>query len=146
MSRFVTTHYPVNHPGVARFERVLQAGRATASRFDGARGAAALMLAAIVSALLVVANELVDTWTEGHLLAAWIALWAIGFAALALLADPAGRAGTALRQRWADWGVARRQAAADDQLWQIALTDARVMADLSRAMSQSAERDIKQYY
>jgi hypothetical protein len=30
------------------------------------------LLSAVVAALLVVANQVVDTWTEGHLLMAWI--------------------------------------------------------------------------
>ena len=51
-----------------------------------------MLLAAVVSALLVVANQVIDTWTEGHLLAAWIVLWTVAFAALGLLAAPARRA------------------------------------------------------
>ena len=51
----------------------------------------------MVSALLVVANQVIDTWTEGHLLAAWMVLWLVAFAALALLTAPARRAGVALR-------------------------------------------------
>jgi len=146
MSRFVHVDYPTTHAGVARFERGLKSLAATVRSFDGARGAATLMLAAVVSALLVIANEVVTTWTEGHLLAAWMALWAIGFAALALFAAPARRLGAALGRNLKAWSARRKQAAADQQLWAVALTDARVMADLSRAMSSAAERDIKQYY
>ena len=61
------------------------------------RGAATLLLSAVVAALLVVANQIVDTWTEGHLLMAWIVMWTIAFAALALLASPARNAGSVLR-------------------------------------------------
>jgi hypothetical protein len=42
--------------------------------------------------------------------------------------------------------AARRQAAADAQYWQAALSDARIMADLSRAMSAAADRDLRAYY
>jgi hypothetical protein len=146
MSRFVHIDYPVTHPGIARFERVLGSARAALHRFDGARGAATLMLAAFVSALLVVANEVVDTWTEGHLLAAWIALWLVAFASLALFAEPARAAGVQVREQWLAWRAARKQAAEDEKLWKIALTDARVMADLSRAMSAAAERDVRPYF
>ena len=52
----------------------------------------------------------------------------------------------AIRAGLVRWAAARKQAAADDQLWQIALNDARVMADISRAMSVDAVRDIKAYY
>jgi hypothetical protein len=146
MARFIQANYPAEHAGVARIARAIQTLRQTTRSFDGARGAATLLLAAVVASLLVVANELVTTWTEGHLLAAWIALWVIGFAGLALFAEPARRAGAALRERLQAWAAARKQAAEDEKLWNVALTDARVMADLSRAMSAAAERDLKQYY
>lgn len=146
MARFIQANYPTEHAGLTRIARAADAVKATARRFDGARGAAALLLAAIVSAALVVANEVIDTWTEGHLMVAWIATWAIGFAALALFAEPAAHAGAKLRRALRAWGAARRRAAEDERLWNVALTDARVMADLSRAMSAAAARDIKQYY
>jgi hypothetical protein len=114
--------------------------------FNGTRAGASLLLAAIVAALVVVASQVIDTWTEGHLLAAWIVMWALAFASLALLATPARRASAALRVGFRRWNAARKEAAEDDQLWQLALTDARVMADISRAMSADAVRDIRKYY
>jgi hypothetical protein len=42
--------------------------------------------------------------------------------------------------------AARKQRIADEKLWNIALTDARVMADLSRAMSRDALRDTRGYF
>jgi hypothetical protein len=146
MSRFINLDYPMQHGAVVRLERSAQVIRKTAHRFSGARGAATLLLAAIASALLVVANELVETWTDGHLMVAWVALWAIGFAALVLFAEPArdmvAGAGRALKA----WSAARKERAEDEKLWKVALTDARVMADLSRAMGQQADRDIRAYY
>ena len=44
------------------------------------------------------------------------------------------------------WNERRRQAAEDDKLWNLALTDARVMAELSRAMSSEASVDLRKYY
>jgi hypothetical protein len=44
----------------------------------------------------------------------------------------------AVRREFAGWVAARRQAKADEQLWQVALTDARVMADLTRNVNLSA--------
>jgi hypothetical protein len=44
------------------------------------------------------------------------------------------------------WAAARKQRADDEKLWNLALTDARIMADLSRAMSQDALRDVRGYY
>ena len=92
MTSFVHVNIPTEHPGVARAERAFAALRDLGRNFDGARGAASLLLAAVVAALLVVANQVIDTWTEGHLLAAWIALWTVAFAAIGLLAALDGRA------------------------------------------------------
>jgi hypothetical protein len=46
-------------------------------------------------------------------MAAWILMWTVGFAALALLAAPAQRAAAALRAGLKAWAAARRQAAQD---------------------------------
>jgi hypothetical protein len=146
MTSFVHVDYPVDHPGVVRAERVISNIQHAASRFDATRAGASLLLAAIVAALMVVANQVVDTWTEGHLLAAWIVMWAVAFAAIALFAAPAKRAAASVRAGAKRWAAARKQAAEDEKLWDLALTDARVMADISRAMSADALRDSKAYY
>ena len=146
MNSFVHVDHPTEHPGVVRAERAARFLADTARNFDGARSAASLMLAAIVAALLVVANQVIETWTEGHLLAAWIVMWTVAFAGLALLATPLRRAATGLRAGLGRWAAARKLAAEDDKLWQLAMTDARVMADLSRAMSADSARDVRRYY
>ncbi len=56
---------------------------------------------------------------------------AAGLHALAVIGAP-------LHASVARWAAARKQRAEDRKLWDLALTDARVMADLSRAMSQEA--------
>ncbi len=146
MARFIQAQFPTEHAGVARFSAGLEAARDSVRSFDGARGTATLLLAALVSAMVVVANELVATWTEGHLLAAWVAAWLVGFAALALFAAPARQAASGLRSGLKAWAATRRQAEEDRKLWDLALTDARVMADLSRAMTKDALRDVRGYY
>lgn len=145
MTSFVHVDFPTEHPGVARAERAFGALRQLGRAFDSARGVAALLLAAVVSTLFVVANQVIDTWTEGHLLAAWIVLWTVAFAAIGLLAAPLRRAVQSGRAAWARSSAARRQAAQDRELWALALTDARVMAELSRAMSRDTLRDVRGY-
>lgn len=142
MTSFAHVDYPTEHPGVVRVERAVHTLRHAARAFDGARGAATLLLAAFVSALLVVANQVIDTWTEGHLLAAWIALWTVAFAALALLAVPARNTVRSLRVSWRAVRQARHQAREERQLRDIALTDTRMMADL-RAMAADASRNLR---
>ena len=138
MTSFVHTDYPTQHPGVVRAERALASIKSLGARIDGARGFAVLGIAVVLSALLVVANEVVTTWTDGHLLAAWIILWTVALAALPLLARPARRAMAGLRNRYRAWSAARRQAADDAQMWALALRDARIMAEISRAMDNVA--------
>src|SRR5438067_448116 len=115
MTSFVQVARPAQY-SAERAERFSAWVQEAPSRVDGSRASASLLLAAIVAALVAVANQVVETWSEGHLLAAWIAMWAVGFAGLALLAGPAARAAQAARKRYASWLVARRQAAADRQL------------------------------
>lgn len=133
MTSFAHVDYPTEHAGIARVTRGVEAAQSIARGFDGSRGAATLLLAAIVAALMVVANQVIDTWTEGHLLAAWIVLWTVAFAALALFAAPARRAGRAVQGLVRRAAAAYRQQLEDERMWQIALQDSRVMADIARA-------------
>ena len=146
MTSFVHVDYPTEHPAIARAERAAESIKHATHSVLSPRGAASMLLAALVSALLVVANQVIDTWSEGHLLLGWIALWTVGFAALALAAGPVRSAVLRVRHALRGWGAARRATANDEALWQVALTDARVMADISRAMSQDASRDVRGYY
>ena len=138
MTSFAHVDQPSQHPGVVRAELVAKTMQDALRNFDATRSGASMLLAAIVSAFLVVANEVVETWTEGHLLVAWIVLWLVAFAALGLLASPARQSVVAMRAAMQRWSVARRQAAQDRELWNLALSDSRVMADISRAMNMEA--------
>ncbi len=145
MTSFVHVDQPTEHPGVARAERAAEAIQYAARNILSARGAAAMLLAAIVSAMLVVASQVIETWTEGHLLMAWIILWTVAFAGLALAARPARAAVHAVRAQLRRGAAARHAARQDDLLWQLALTDARIMADISRAMSADAAGDARRH-
>lgn len=65
---------------------------------------------------------------------------------LAVLGTPFTRLAARVRAGLAAWSEERRQREEDRKLWNLALTDARVMADLSRAMSQDALRDGNPYF
>ena len=142
MTSFAHVDYPNEHPGVVRAENAAAAIKDIAHNFDGARGAASLLLAAVVSALMVVANQVIDTWSEGHLLAAWV----VAFAALALLTLPARRMAVALRAGTQAWAERRRRAAEDARTWQVAMQDPRVMAELNHAMGIATVQDVRRYY
>jgi hypothetical protein len=53
--------------------------------------------------------------------------------------------GAPLTRAFASWSAGRKPRREDEQLWNLALSDARIMADLSRAMSQDALRDTRGY-
>lgn len=137
MTSFVHIDYPQQHPGVSRAEAVIEAAGRLRQGFDGTRGIAALLLAAVVSALLVLADRLVDSWADGRLLAAWVVLWLVAFAAMALFAAPARRLATLMVQRLDGWSQRIARDRADERLWATAQSDARVMADLKAAVSRS---------
>jgi hypothetical protein len=108
------------------------------SALDGSRTLAGMLVAAVMAALLVVADQVIDTWTDGHLLAGWVVLWTIVFAALALLAPPlrhmAGFAAGGLGRRVQTWRAAREEA----RMWELASHDPRVVEEIHAAMSRSA--------
>ena len=146
MASFIHLDYSTQHPGVTRAGQAVDTVKDIARRFEGTRGTASLLLAAVVAGLVVASSQLVDRWTDGHAMAAWLVMWAIAFAALALLASPLRTVTAGVRATAATWAAKRRQAHEDDKLWNLALTDARVMAELSRAMSSDAAADIRKYY
>jgi hypothetical protein len=145
MTAFAHVDYPTEHPGVERAENVVAAFHRAMARFDGARGAGSLLLAAGVAGLLVVANQVVDTWVDGHFVAAWMVLWVIAFAGIAIFSAPARSAGVALRAAGARWAETRRLAMEDEKTWQLAVKDLRVMADISHALDRRAVDDIRKY-
>jgi imidazolonepropionase-like amidohydrolase len=80
MTSFVNIKYSTQHPGVVRAESAFGAVRQLGHAFSGTRGLATLLLSAVAAAVMVVAYQVMDSVTEGHLLVMWIALWAIAFA------------------------------------------------------------------
>lgn len=144
MTNFVQPNYPTHHEGIERVGDAIDNATAAYRKFDGARGLATFLLAAVVSGLILAANQLIDTWADGHLLAAWIALWTVAFAALALAASPIRRVvmsaknfdGSAL---YAAWSVRRKARIADEKMWEYARHDARLMADIMRALDTTPD-------
>jgi hypothetical protein len=136
MTSFVQTHYPDVHPGVARVESVVASAQQLGKSFNSTKGLAAMLLAAVVAALVVVADQLVDTWADGHLLAAWVVVWLVGFAAMALLASTARETAVSVVRKLDGWAQRRARARADERLWTLARSDSRVMADLQAAMTR----------
>lgn len=136
MSSFVHVDQPLSHPGVARAEQVIGYVQEQSRQFKGTRGLSAVLLAAIVAALVAVADKFVTHWTDGSLLAAWMVMWLVAFVGLALFAGAARSAAARGLQAWQ--GAARKMAVAraDAQLMEAARQDPRVMTDLQAAMTR----------
>jgi hypothetical protein len=137
MARFAEPHLAAA-PHEARNSSPLLIGD-MGSTLDGSRTLAGMLLAAAIAALLVVADQVIDTWSDGHLLAGWVALWTVAFAALAFLASPmrqlAARISGGLLRRMA----AMRAAQAEAKMWEIASHDSRVMEEIRAAVARHTD-------
>lgn len=105
----------------------------SAKTSEDSRPLAGMLLAAAMAALLVAADQVIDSWVDGHLLAAWVALWTVTFAALALLATPLRK----LSNTGAGWVSAymkaRNERRQEEDMWELARHDSRVMAEIRMA-------------
>ncbi len=97
---------------------------------DNSSVLAGMLLAAALAALLAVADELIETWTDGHLLAGWVALWTLVFALLAMLASPLRRLAARLAAHLSQRVQHARMLRAEARMWEYASLDARTLADI----------------
>ena len=144
MTSFVQPSFPTHHEGIERLGDAIDSATNAYSKFDGARGLATLLLAAVVSGLLLAANQLIDTWADGHLLAAWVALWSVAFATLALAAGPIRRTVLSIAKfdgstTYAAWSARRKARINDEKMWDYARQDSRLMADIMRAVDNTPD-------
>ena len=137
MTSFINPSYAQEHPGVQRAEAIAQAAGRFRRSFDSTKGLAAMLLAALVAALMVVADQLVSVWADGYLLASWVTLWAIAFAALALMAPTAQRLASSMSVALKERATRLANERSDAQYWASAKSDPRVMAELKAAISRS---------
>jgi hypothetical protein len=100
-----------------------------------------LLLAAGVSALVVMADQMIDDWAETHVVASWLALWAVAVLAIAALRGVTRLMAQKLMGGMDAWSarVARRRA--DDRLWAMAQSDSRMMRDLQTAMDRADDEN-----
>lgn len=109
------------------------------SRLDGARGLAALLLTAVVSALVVLAEQMIGSWTDDHLFLGWVALWMVILAGTALFAAPARQLARRALHTVNDWSQSLAEARAEMRLWNAAHRDPRLMADLMQARQRDLD-------
>ena len=109
----------------------------SAPKADGSRTLAGMLLAAVLSALLVVADQLIDMWVDGHLLVGWVALWTVVFAAMALLAPPLRKVSAAASSVIMGWVRAAQERRLEEEMWEHARHDHRIMDELRHAVMRS---------
>jgi CBS domain containing-hemolysin-like protein len=134
---FVHLEYPTTHAGVARAEKAVANLKRMGESFSPTHTLAAMLLAAVVAVFVVVADQMMDTWADGHLLAAWVALWSVAFAAIGLFAGASKRWALQIKNGLDNWSANLAQSRADERLWAVAQTDTRLMADLQTAIARA---------
>ena len=144
MSRSALFQFPFVHGGVAKTNAAspLREKDVDAQvNVEASKPLAGMLLAAVLAAVLAVADQVIDTWANGHLLLLWVALWTVVFAALALMAPPLRLLANTMAAGVSRWSQARAQRRADDVMWRHAQTDSRVMNDIQVAMTRAQEED-----
>lgn len=133
MNSFATT--PAHLAGAAHAG---SPARKSASR-NGVKGLAAMFLAAAVSALVIAADRVINTWSDQHLFYAWVVLWAVVFAGIALFAGTARRLAQRVMPALDRWSQALAESRADMRVWEAAQRDPRLMQELMLAQQRAAD-------
>lgn len=136
MARPVHPYFVPSAAAARGTDRTSTAGRIQAA-MNSSRSMAGMLLAAVVAALLVVADQLIETWADGHLLVVWVALWTVAFTALALLAPPLRQLTEAMAVLLTRWSRERAKQRTEAAIWQVAQQDYRVMRELQIASLRS---------
>jgi hypothetical protein len=141
MTTSVRTHRSSRHEGGRRFastvENAQQQQQQHRRSMDGVLGLATLLLSALAAAVMVVADQLMDSMAEAHLLLLWMVLWATAFAALVLFAGAARMAATRMKAGVDGWSRSR----AGRPLRAIAGADARGRNDLQAGVAAASDAE-----
>ena len=132
----IHSDYPLTHPGVERAEKVISSIQSIGQSLSASRTIAVMLLAAVAAAFIVVADQMIETWAEGHLLAAWVAMWALVFAAIGLFAGVFKALLIQTKSGLDAMAAKMAQRRADARLWAMAQSDARLMSELQIAMTR----------
>ena len=112
---------------------------APAATTTSSKTLANLLLAAGVAALVVGVDQLIDNWAESHVVAAWLALWAVAVLAIVALRGLTRHLAQNLMTGLDAWSAHVARSRADERLWSMAQSDPRLMSDLQVAMGRASE-------
>lgn len=108
---------------------------------SSSKALASLLLGAGVAALVVMADQLMEPWAESHVVAGWIALWAVAVVAIAALRGLSRYLAQQAMQGLDGWSAAVAQSRSDRRLWAMAQNDSRLMSDLQAAFDRQDEEN-----
>ena len=144
MSNCIYNSYSVENTGVVQFyrteeQRLADAGQVSRGVKHARQPLLTYVIAGAAALVLILANWFESSEAQGlPMLTAWAVLWAMAFASITLFSTPVRRAVRMARSGYRAWDHSRQQAAADERIWNAALQDARLMADLARAMDRQS--------
>jgi chromate transport protein ChrA len=138
MFRIALPHFVQFSVGTHRAAGVIAKAGAVRNA-DESKTLAGMLLAAALAALLVVADQLIEMWADGHLLLGWVALWTVTFAALALLAPPLRQLTSVLASAVTRWSNEAKERRIEEKMWEYASQDYRVMAEIQQAAARSQD-------
>ena len=98
-----------------------------------------LLLAAGVAALVVGVDQMIDGWAQSHVVAAWLALWAVAVLAIWVLRGLTRHLAQNLMTGLDAWSAHVARGRADERLWSMAQSDPRLMRELQVAMVRASE-------
>lgn len=131
MNTYVQAEFPVAGSGAQ--VRDAEGSFKLKQGFDSTKLIGVALQAGLVTTLLLVVGRLVASWGESNQLLGWVVLWAVGFAAMVTLTGVARTLSTQLVVRLDAWSRRIARARADERMWALAKTDARIMAELEAA-------------
>ena len=137
MTSFINPGYATEHQGVERLQSFAEAASHMGQQFKGGKGLVAILLAGAISALVVVMDQIVSIWTDGHLFLAWVTLWALVFGAMALFTKATHGWTARILVAVEQWLARSRERAEDARIWATAQSDPRFMADIQAARVRS---------
>jgi hypothetical protein len=126
MTTFVNISHPIEHRGVARFERAFVTLNNLLQRLQQESTFAVLLGMFGALSFLAALYDIADASPHGQELGAWVVLWAAVLAMLVVFAKYCTRQCVA-------WLKADREA----RMWESVMTDNRVMADIRSAQDRS---------
>ena len=93
--------------------------------------------------MVVLVDHMIDGWAESHVLASWVALWAVAVLAIVLLRGATRLLAQRVMTGLDAWSANLARKRADERLWAMARNDSRLMDDLQSAMDRADDESIQ---